>query len=215
MIGFIFVVLAGVAVWYEYRRFEQHIKDDVTSPKTSAKLKRLWNYVSVALQEQRYRAAERALLSILRIDHKNTAAYNRLGMLYAMQKNFEDAIECFDIASSLTPTLATLYNLGLVQFENGDYAQAASAFERVVDLEPTPKRYIAYAKALERLNNNKKVVDILEKTVEIDPSLRNMEMLAQAYERTKKYDKAEALRTRMAKKRSRAKIAARQAKATA
>lgn len=207
MIGLVLIILAGVTVWIAYKRFEQQIKEDVTSPKASAKLKRLWNFVSIALQEQRYRAAERALLGILRIDHKNTAAYNRLGMLYAMQENYDDAIECFDIASSLTPTLATLYNLGLVQFENGNFAQAANAFEKVVDLEPTPKRYIAYAKALERLGNNKKVVDVLEHTVEIDPSLKHMELLAQAYERTKKFEKAEALRTKMAKKRSRAKIA--------
>ncbi len=206
MIGIVLVLMAGFFVYLTYQKFEQHIKDDVTSPKASAKLRRLWNFVGIALKEQRYRAAERALLSILRIDHKNTAAYNRLGMLYAMQENFDDAAECFDIASSLTPTLATLYNLGLVQFENGNYFQAVNAFEKVVDLEPSPKRYIAYAKALERLGNNKKVVEILEKTVEADPSLKHMELLAQAYERTKKYDMAEKLRTRMAKKRSRAKI---------
>ncbi len=44
---------------------------------------------------------EKALLTILKIDEKNAAAYNRLGILYAKQKEFRDAIDCFEIASSI------------------------------------------------------------------------------------------------------------------
>src|SRR3989344_2647136 len=132
MITLMLVVIAAVLAWMAIRRFEQQTKDDITSPKKSTRLKKLWEYVGQALCEQRYWAAERALLSILRIDHKNTGAYNRLGMLYARQQNYEDAIECFDIASSLTPTVATLYNLGLVQYEYGNYDKSVAALEKVI-----------------------------------------------------------------------------------
>src|SRR5688500_3757506 len=117
MIGILLLIAAGGLAWLMIRRLQRSTLEDITSPKTSERLKKLWEYVSKALGEDRVGAAERALLSILRIDNKNTAAYNRLGMLYARQQNYEDAIECFDIASSLTPTVATLYNLGLVQYE--------------------------------------------------------------------------------------------------
>lgn len=180
-----------MAVWLSIRHFQKYGKEDISSPKNSTRLNRLWTYVDKAAKAGRKRAVERALLAILRIDHKNTAAYNRLGMLYAKEGNFDDAIDCFAIASSLTPTVATLYNLGLVYYEKGSYKEAATAFERVVDLEPDPKRFIAFAKALYKLGNFKKVADALEKVVQLDPSAAHYDMLAQAYKQSKEFNKAE------------------------
>jgi len=202
MIGLLLIALAILLAWFSVRRFHKQAKEDVTSPKASARLERLWQYVGEAWSAKRYLAAERALLSILRIDHKNTAAYNRLGMLYARQQNFEDAIECFDIASSLTPTISTLYNLGLVNYEFGNFDKAAAAFEKVIDLEPNIKRYMVYAKALEKIGEYKKVVDIIEKVAQADPTQAHLEMLAQAHEHTKHYDKAEDVRRQAAQLRA-------------
>lgn len=39
-------------------------------------------------------------LTIL-LDERNATAYNRLGIIYAGQKKFDDVIECFEIAQSL------------------------------------------------------------------------------------------------------------------
>lgn len=198
MISMLLVILAGGLAWLSIRRFELATHEDVLSPKSSARMKKLWGYVNTALNERRYWNAERALLSILRIDHKNTAAYNRLGMLYARQQNYEDAIECFDIASSLTPTVSTLYNLGLVQYEYGNFEKAATAFEKVIDLEPNAKRYIAYAKALEKTGNGKKVVEMLEKVRELEPSQEHLELLAQGYDKIKNHVAAEEVRQQAA-----------------
>ncbi|MBI4101266.1 tetratricopeptide repeat protein [Candidatus Microgenomates bacterium] len=194
MTGLIVVALAVIASWLSIHYFHRYQKEDISSPKTSARLNRLWEYVNKAFQSRRWRASERALLAILRIDHKNTAAYNRLGMLYAKQSNFDDAIDCFSIASSLTPTLATLYNLGLVQYEKGNFKEAANALERVIDLEPNVKRYIAYAKALHKLESDKKVAEVLEKVVELEPTAVHYDMLAQVYENIKQHKKAEEAR---------------------
>jgi tetratricopeptide (TPR) repeat protein len=194
MSGLVIVALAFVAAWMSIHYFHIYRQEDIASPKTSEKLNKLWDYVNSALRAGRYRASERALLSILKIDHKNTAAYNRLGMLYAKQHNLDDAIECFEIASSLTPTLATLYNLGLVHYEKGNYKQSAAAFEKVIDLEPSPKRYVAYAKVQEKLGNHKEVAKALEKVIEEEPTPKHYELLAQAYVRTKNHAGAEEAR---------------------
>ena len=121
-----------------------------------------------------------------------------MGQFVIRQQNYEDAIECFDIASSLTPTVATLYNLGLVHYEYGNYEQATVAFEKSVDLEPTAKRYVAYAKALEKIGNKKRVTEALEKAVELEPTQQHRELLALSYERNKEYSKAEEIRANMA-----------------
>lgn len=198
MIGLIALVLAGAIMLVAIRRFASGVKDDISSPKASERLNRLWRFVDKAAKGGRKRTLEKALLSILKLDHKNTAAYNRLGVLYAKEGNFDDAIDCFAIASSLTPTLATLYNLGLVHFEKGNYKEAANAFERVVDLEPNVKRYIAYAKALLKLENPKKVSEVLEKVVQLEPTAPHYDMLAQIYNKIKDYGKSDEARRQAA-----------------
>lgn len=197
MLELVIVVAAGLLVWYRLKMFKARVHDQaVITPKASEKLDRLWKRARSAISERRYRAAEKTLLSILKIDHKNAAAYNRLGTIYAKQHNLDDARECFEIASSLTPTLASLYNLGLVEYELGNYQQAANAFEKVIDLEPTPQRYVAFAKAQNKLGNMKKVITALEAAIEIQQSAKLFETLAQAYESIEEYDKATEVRNR-------------------
>lgn len=191
------VMLAGLLVAQRIRTFKARIHDQaVVTPRASEKLDRLWGRARAAINNRRWRAAEKTLLSILKIDHKNAGAYNRLGMIYAKQHNLEDARMCFEIASSLTPTLASLYNLGLVEYELSHYQQAANAFERVIDLEPTPQRYIAFAKAQHKLGNMKKVIMALESALKIQQSAKLLETLAQAYETAEEYDKATEVRNK-------------------
>lgn len=197
MIALLLVLIAGILVFSALKHYTASGKEDIASPKTSERLRKLWQYVERTTKQGRTRATEKALLTILKIDHKNTAAYNRLGMIYARQNNYDDAIDCFAIASSLTPTLATLYNLGLVHYEKGNFKEAANAFERVIDLEPNVKRYIAYAKALNKLGNYKRVADVLQKVVDLEPTVRHYEMLAQAYQKIKEYTKAEEARKQL------------------
>src|SRR3990167_2240236 len=50
---------------------------------------------------------------------------NRLGILYAKQKEYRDAIDCFEIASSIESTPSSLHNLGLIYYETENYEKAA------------------------------------------------------------------------------------------
>src|SRR3546814_15151262 len=83
------------------------------------------------MRENRFLRAEKALLTILKIDERNAAAYNRLGILYAKQKEYRDAIDCFEIASSIEPTASSLHNLGLIYYETENYDKARSEESRV------------------------------------------------------------------------------------
>lgn len=180
--------IVTVAVIHMYRRDRVQ---DVAGPKQTQRITRLWEYFETASGRQNWDAAERALLQILKYDHKNTPAYNQLGMIYVRTKRFDDAIACFDIASSLAPSVASLYNLGLVHFQTGNFQEAASALEKVVDLEPTTKRLLVFARILQHLGDEKKVVDVLRRVVDMDPSERNLIYLAEGYEAAKQYKKAE------------------------
>lgn len=184
------LIAAGLVI-YMYQR--QSMKD-IAGPRQTQNLTRLWEYFENEMKNERWDRAERVLLKILKYDHKNTSAYNQLGMIYVRNKRFEDAIACFDIASSLAPSVASLYNLGLVHFQTGNFEEAALALEKVVDLEPTAKRLLVFARVLQNLGEHKKVVEVLKRVIDIDPSERNLAFLADSYENAKQYKKAEEVR---------------------
>jgi len=168
--------------------------------KISEKLDQLWDVAQDSLREKKYLRAEKALLTILRVDERNATAYNRLGILYAKQQAFKDAIECFEIAQSLEPSASSLHNVGLIYYETGNYDKAALAFEQALAMEnDLAARHIAYAKVQEKMGHNKKMIEALERAVELDPIPQTLNILADAYERNNQVELATDLREKAAK----------------
>ena len=166
----------------------------------SEKLDQLWTIAQDSLQDRKYLRAEKALLTILRVDERNASAYNRLGILYAKQQQFKDAIECFEIAQSLEPSASSLHNVGLIYFETKNYEKASLAFEQALEIEgDLPSRHIAYAKVQEKLGRNKKMIEALEKAVELEPIPQTLNVLADAYDRTGQSELSLELREKAAK----------------
>jgi tetratricopeptide (TPR) repeat protein len=134
------------------------------------------------MRENRLLRAEKALLTILNIDQKNAAAYNRLGILYAKQKEYKDAIDCFEIASSIEPSASSLHNLGLIYYETENYEKAAQAFEHALKLEDElAARHIAFAKVNEKLGDLRLMIQSLEKAVDLEPTRESLTLLLNAY----------------------------------
>jgi len=198
MLGLILVaILGGAAILY--RPSPDTPGADLPS-KLSDKLDKLWEVAQVSLRERKYLRAEKALLTILRVDERNATAYNRLGILYARQQAFKDAIECFEIAQSLEPSASSLHNVGLIYYETGNYHKAELAFEQALSMESDlSSRHIAYAKVQEKLGNDKKMIDALEKAVDIDRIPQTLTILADAYERTGEQDLSLKLREEAAR----------------
>lgn len=151
--------------------------------KITEKLGKLWDIAHTGMRENRFLRAEKALLTILKLDEKNSAAYNRLGILYAKQKEYKDAIDCFEIASSIDPTASSLHNLGLIYYETENYQKAATAFEQALRLEEgLAARHIVYAKVQEKLENDKLMIEHLERAVDLEPNHESYGLLQKAYE---------------------------------
>jgi tetratricopeptide (TPR) repeat protein len=152
------------------------------SRRVSDRLGKLWDIAHQGMRENRFLRAEKALLTILKIDEKNAAAYNRLGILYAKQKEFRDAIDCFEIASSIEATPSSLHNLGLIYYETENYEKAAVAFEQALKLEDgLAARHVAYAKVQEKLGNDKMMFQELEKASALEPNKETYSLLFKAY----------------------------------
>lgn len=168
--------------------------------KISDRLGQLWDIAHKGMRENRLIRAEKALLSILKIDKKNAAAYNRLGILYAKQKDYKDAIDCFEIASSIEVSASSLHNLGLIYYETENYDKAAVAFEQALKLDDQlAARHIAYAKVQEKLGNDKLMFAELEKAVELEPNKESLSLLSKAYESRGKDDDAKQIEQKLSK----------------
>jgi tetratricopeptide (TPR) repeat protein len=153
------------------------------SRKVGDRIGKLWDIAHQGMRENRFLRAEKALLTILKIDEKNAAAYNRLGILYAKQKEYRDAIDCFEIASSIEATPSSLHNLGLIYYETENYEKAGIAFEAALKLEESlAARHVAYAKVNEKLGNEKLMFQALERAVELEPNKETYSLLHKAYE---------------------------------
>ena len=158
-------------------------KVDEKSPKYAAQMKKLWQIAQTSMKERKPFRAEKALLTILKFDEKNAAAYNRLGILYAKGQKYDEAVECFEIAQSLDNNPASIHNAGLIYLETGAYEKAAMAFEQAIALEgDVPARYIALAKAEEKLGRTKKAVEALENAYELDPKAATLRQILAIYE---------------------------------
>ena len=175
----IVVVFAGLA----YANATVHDDEFAgVSRKVGDRLGKLWDIAHQGMRENRFLRAEKALLTILKIDEKNAAAYNRLGILYAKQKEYRDAIDCFEIASSIESTPSSLHNLGLIYYETENYEKAAIAFEQALKLEDgLAARHVAYAKVQEKLGNDKLMLHELEKAAELETNAETLTLLQKAY----------------------------------
>lgn len=177
------LIIIGAFAFLAYKNIAVHDDEfSAVSRKLSDKLGRLWDIAHQGMRENRFLRAEKALLTILKIDERNAAAYNRLGILYAKQKEYRDAIDCFEIASSIESTPSSLHNLGLIYYETENYEKAGIAFEQALKLEDNlAARHVAYAKVQEKLNNEKLMFQALERAVELEPNEETYSLLYKAY----------------------------------
>ena len=175
----LFLIFVPDKILYNEKPEEEH------SEKYNAQMDKLWSVAQTSMKERKPLRAEKALLTILKFDEKNAAAYNRLGILYAKSQKYDEAIECFEIAQSLDNNPSSLHNAGLIYLETGAYEKAAMAFKQAIEVEgDIPARFIALAKAEEKLGNRKSALDSLESAYALDRSTTTLRQILAIHEST-------------------------------
>lgn len=194
ILSLLIIVAISAAFIVRWKPKESGIKNKAVSNK----FQKLWDDAYEAIKSNKFLKAERALLTILKSDEKNAAAYNRLGILYVKQKNYDDAIECFEIARSIEPSASSLHNLGLVYYELQDYARASEAFDIAIELEDNiAARYVAYAKVQLQLSKPGKVVSALERAAVLEPSIQTFRLLIDAYRSNDQPEQADVIEKKL------------------
>ena len=198
MIAIFAIVVFSVYLAFFFPLEVKEKKIEEKSSKYTAQMKKLWQIAQTAMKERKPFRAEKALLTILKFDEKNAAAYNRLGILYAKSQKYDEAVECFEIAQSLDNNPASIHNVGLIYLETGAYEKAAMAFTQAIELEgDVPARFIALAKAEEKLGRTKKAVEALENAYELDPKVTTLRQILAIYEGSGDTESATAMAARI------------------
>ncbi len=196
MLELIFLIIIVVVFWQLLTRLET-VQGSLAPRKVSPHLTQALNYAERLYHEHKYVAAEKAYVAVLKIDHKNLQAYNRLGIIYSAQKNFSDAIECFEVATRLKPSATTCFNLGLAFYDNRNYIKAIAAIKKAIMFEPSIQRNVALAKACDKIADNKGMIEALEKAVELESNRQTLTLLRDAYAHSGKKDQAAAVGERL------------------
>jgi len=185
----LFIIAVIIVFWRLLTRLET-VQGSLAPRKVSPQLTQALGYAERLYHEHKYVTAEKAYVAVLKLDHKNLQAYNRLGIIYSAQKNFSDAIECFEVATRLKPSATTCFNLGLAFYDNRNYIKAIAAIKKAIMFEPSVQRYIALAKACDKIADNRGMIEALEKAVEFEPSRQTLTLLRDAYAHSGKKDQA-------------------------
>lgn len=185
MLGIALIIILSLWLAFLYPIFRRKEAEAPRSARYDMQMKKLWSAAQTSMRDHKPLRAEKALLTILKFDEKNAAAYNRLGILYAKEQKFSEAIECFEIAQSLDNNPSSLHNVGLIYLETGAYEKAVMAFEQAIELESNVSaRYIALAKAKERLGQTKAAVEALENAYALDHSTSTLRQILAIHETT-------------------------------
>lgn len=196
------LVVVAAAAFFLYRLLggvpQLRINTKTAAANNAAKIEELTDYARRLRAANKFTAAEKVYMQILKIDHRHVQTYSRLGTLYSAQRNYPEAIEAFEMSTKIKPSGGTYYNLGLAFFENRNYMKAVAAFEKAVMFEPTLQRYIGLAKAFKKLDNGPRMIQALEQAVQLEASPKVLWLLADAYDASRQPSKAEAVRQRIA-----------------
>lgn len=193
----VLILIIALSIYIFWKKSDEVLKNTLPD-NLSAKIDKLWRVAQEAIIDRKYLRAEKVLLTILRFDERNATAYNRLGIIYAGQKQFDDAIECFEIAQSLESSASSLHNVGLIYLETENYQKAALAFEQALEIEDSmPTRYIAYARALEKLGKDKLAISALEKAAELDERPQILRSLGALYLKVEDLEKAKEIKDKL------------------
>jgi len=132
--------------------------------------------------EKNYLSSEKAYLRVLKIDHKNSLAYSRLGFVYSHLGKNEDAIECFKIVADTYPNAASYHNLSMMYFKTREFKLSAESLEKSLAMEMHVNRLVSLARIYRIMDKFGLQLLALKKAHSLDPANTEiMQLLAEAF----------------------------------
>jgi len=146
----------------------------------------------------RQRNFERAIMSyekVLSMDSSRGKAYYGLGMVYVKMRQYERALPLLEKAIGLNPNYEdAYYYIGSAYQEASKFDKAAEAYAKYLEFKPENiwEVYYRLGVCYSELGQFDKAIPAFEEAIKEKPQeVRIVYELAQSYEKSKQYDKAE------------------------
>ena len=130
------------------------------------------NLATAYMADDQLQKAKDALITALTINPSQTDSYINLGHIAGREKNWEQAIEKFDLGISLgTQKADTFYYSGFARNNLGRYKEAIPYFEKAISLKPfKADYYFDLGNSYKNLKLFDNSLHQFRKTLEIDPN---------------------------------------------
>jgi tetratricopeptide (TPR) repeat protein len=97
------------------------------------------------IENHNYAKAIADLQQCVRINPKNSEAFNRLGIAYDYVSEYDSAMDCYKQAININPNFAQAWvNLGNSYSNGGNYDEAIETYRKAIELEPHLARVYYY-----------------------------------------------------------------------
>jgi len=127
------------------RRYADRQKSGITTAHNPEILRGLVREAETLVDEGHYDAAEKKLIEVVSHDPKNIPAYEHLGRLYLLNKDYAGARETFNFLLRLSPKDASVCAaLGEVAEAEGRLAEALASYKLALDISPNNPKYIDF-----------------------------------------------------------------------
>lgn len=180
----IIFIITIFAIATKQSRFTNGLINNLTTspPSQDVALESLLEVAGRYYAEKNLLAAEKAYLKVLKVDHKNSLAYSRLGFIYSSLGNNEDAIECFKIVADTYPNAASYHNLAMMYFKTRDFENSAKSLEKSLNMEMKVSRLVSLARIYRILDKYDLQLETLKKANSLEENNTEiMVLLADAY----------------------------------
>lgn len=128
------------------RKYAEKAKSGGEKQHNHEVLRSLLREAAELMDDGRYDAAEKKLIEVVSHDPKNAAAYERLGRLYLLNKDYDAARETLLFLTKLSPNDASvLAALGEVAEAKGLNEEAVKYYDQALEASPNNPRYLDFA----------------------------------------------------------------------
>lgn len=166
----LFRIIAGKLTAAE-RKYQQQKHQQAAQEGDLRVIDTLLDEAQKFMDEEVWDLAEKKLIQIISLDAHNKDAYELLGRVYLLNKDYESAKETFEFLNKLSPdNPSVIASLGEVAEKLGDVKGSALYFEKAVELSPKNPKYLDfYLEAVIDVGDVHTAMNVLDRLIDVNP----------------------------------------------
>ncbi len=166
------------------RRYQEKAREESGEKMTPVMMKKAIEQAQKFMDDEMWDRAEKSLIQVISEDPKYIEAYEQLGHLYLLRKDYQQALETFEFLSKLSPEDASVIAyLGQVEDQLKHFKKALRYFKNAVKINPKNPKYLDFliASAI-KIGDKNLAMTTVDRLREVNPDNKKIEKFDQRIE---------------------------------